>query len=392
MYTTCAVNILHTLKKPVILFLSLLVSLICANILLSLVYKEKYFFQLVFADSFKAEKSARLFFADQRRIYKLADRLDNGNVYPLHTDNQIWNVDGMGFRPDHKPNDRRGEEMYVILMIGDSFTYGGEVAHLSSYPAILERKLLDDWQNVNVINAGVPGYGPDQQFEYLRELLPEIQPDVVIWNLYENDITDANFYCLFNERDGELTRLPTWKNNVYRQGYMVNALPWPIVRQPMTIVIAHAVGYPIGGDGELPIATAGCTQPITPERLDELAKKVNIILHRASEETQAAGAQIKFVLMPTQQSFLGEEGNPKELAKVEIIRELPIFDDTPLLDLTERFREYAGPEGKDIFNDFYLSKEEEPGAFSRHLNSAGNERAAMEVMEYIFKKELINKD
>lgn len=359
------------------------------NVLLSLVYKEEHFSQLVFSDSFKAEKHARLFFADTEKIYKLADTRENGNVYPLHTDNKVWNVDGLGFRPDHKPNDRLHADIFVILMIGDSFTYGGEVAHLDSYPAVLEKKLLDNWYNVNVINAGVPGYGPDQQLVYLRELLPKINPDLVIWNLYENDITDANYYCLFHEEHGELTSIPSWRNNVYRQGYLVNALPWAVARQPATKVIAHFVGYPFGGSEDLPIATVGCTTPVTPERLEQLGQKVNIILHRAKEAATTAGAQIEFVLMPTQQSFLGAEGDVDELTKVEMIKNLPIFDDTPLLNLTDSFQHYSQEKDKDIFHEFYLSEEEEPGAFSRHLNATGNELSANIVMQYVVEKGLI---
>lgn len=380
------------MKKLSVFFLSFIISLIFVNVVLSFIYDEDHFTQLVLSDSFKAEKRARLFIADPTRIYKLADTQDNGNVYPLQTDNEIWNVDGLGFRPDHKPNDRKGEGTYIILMIGDSFTYGGEVAHLSSYPAILERKLLDSWRNVNVINAGVPGYGPDQQLMYLLELLPEIKPDLVIWNLYENDITDANYYCIFNERDGELLQLPSWKNNVYRQGYFVNVFPWLVVRQPISKIVAHAVGFPIGGDGTLPIATAGCTQKVTPQRLEELGKKVNIILHRASDAAKAGDAQIEFVLMPTQQSFLGQDGDPSELEKVELIYQLPIFDDTPLLDLTDHFNQLSEAEGKDVFHELYLSAKEEPGAFSRHLNPAGNEYAAQQVIEYLLQQDYFPKD
>jgi len=380
------------IKKIGIFFSSLIISLFITNVFFSIFKIEEKLTPFAFPDSFKVAKNTRLFFADKKRIFKLADNPENNNVFPSNTNRQTWNIDKMGFRPDYKPNDKLDENSYVILMIGDSFTYCGEVPHSDSYPAILEKKLLENFPNINVINAGVPGYGPDQQLIYLRELLLKINPNLVVWNIYENDITDTNYYCLFQNDNEKLREIQAWKNNVYRQGIIVDTLPWLIARQPITKIATHFIGKPFGGNTALPISTIGCTEPITNEYLKKLGEKVNIILQTAKEETISTGVKIEFILMPNQQSFIKQEENIEELIKIEIIKQLAIFKNTPLLDLTKEFKKYELDENINIYNDFYLSEKEEPDVFSRHLNSKGNTLAAEKVQEYLVNKYYFTKN
>lgn len=371
--------------KRIILFsISLLISVITINAIFIFLEIEKSF-SFAFPDSFKTEKDIRLFFVDENRIFKLADYKENSNVFPSNTNQETWNVDYLGFRPDHKSNDQL-DNNYVILMIGDSFTYCGEVSHLDTYPTILEKLFLDNGFNVNVINAGVPGYGPDQQLAYLRELLPKIKPDLVVWNIYENDITDSNYYCLFEEKNGELKDISAWRNNVYRQGYIVDTLPWSIARQPATKFIAHFVGHPFGGNKKSPISTIGCTKEITSEYLKKLGKKVNLILETAKNETEILNSKIEFVLIPTQQNFIEQKEDSEELEKVEIIKQLSIFEKNDLIEPIEAFKQYKEENNIIIYNELYLSEEEEPGVFSKHLNKKGNTVTAKKVYDHLTRK------
>lgn len=63
-----------------------------------------------------------------------------------------------------------------ILTIGDSFTFGEEVGDGETFSRYLERIIPD----VEVINAGVHGYGHDQILLYLREEGMKYEPDIVI--------------------------------------------------------------------------------------------------------------------------------------------------------------------------------------------------------------------
>jgi hypothetical protein len=63
----------------------------------------------------------------------------------------------------------------AILMVGDSFGAGGEVADAESWPARLEQTL-----GTQVINAAVGGYGLDQMVLRAEMLLPLLKPRMLL--------------------------------------------------------------------------------------------------------------------------------------------------------------------------------------------------------------------
>ena len=89
---------------------------------------------------------------------------------------------------EKKPND------YRILALGDSFTWGAYGTELNqTFAKILEKKLNERHGKLNyqVINAGVPGYGTDQELAYLENKGSELKPDLVLLNFFVgNDFRD----------------------------------------------------------------------------------------------------------------------------------------------------------------------------------------------------------
>lgn len=82
---------------------------------------------------------------------------------------------------------------YRVLFLGDSFTEGSGRRAECNYPTVVERELaLRMGQAVQVMNAGVSGYGPSQSVALFRELRARgYRVDAVVYNfLIENDFTD----------------------------------------------------------------------------------------------------------------------------------------------------------------------------------------------------------
>jgi hypothetical protein len=78
-----------------------------------------------------------------------------------------------------------------ILFLGDSMVAGFEVEYEETFCArlgeMLSRRL---GRPVQVVNAGVRGYGTDQAYLYFRDRGQKLQPDVVVHWLSENDLLD----------------------------------------------------------------------------------------------------------------------------------------------------------------------------------------------------------
>jgi hypothetical protein len=74
------------------------------------------------------------------------------------------------------------------LAVGDSFTAGSEVADGETWPAQLERLI-----GMPVVNAGSGGYGADQTVMRAEELLPLVQPRVLLVGMLEDDIARVGY-------------------------------------------------------------------------------------------------------------------------------------------------------------------------------------------------------
>jgi hypothetical protein len=76
----------------------------------------------------------------------------------------------------------------AILAAGDSFTAGSEVGDRHSWPAHLEKAL-----GARVINAATGAWGADQIVLRLENLMPALEPRVVIASFLDDDIMRAGF-------------------------------------------------------------------------------------------------------------------------------------------------------------------------------------------------------
>jgi lysophospholipase L1-like esterase len=154
-----------------------------------------------------------------------------------------------------EPESRRSNT-YRILTLGDSQAFGFGVTDKETFAYQLEAKLQKQYPDINVqvLNAGVPGYGTADQFAFLELRGKALKPDLVIVQfLSVNDIEESRYPATTwaDVRGGMLANtsaeqapaqfLPWWrrlqdwlKNNIHlarllsdRLGYL--AMKWGIL-------------------------------------------------------------------------------------------------------------------------------------------------------------------
>jgi GDSL-like Lipase/Acylhydrolase family len=98
------------------------------------------------------------------------------------------------FKPDGRP---------VMLFLGDSFVWGVDAEANERFTDLL-RDRLPEFQTVN---AGVSGYGTDQEYLWLRRIWPSVRPSVVVL-----------LFCTDNDRQDNSSNL---RYNRYHKPYFV---------------------------------------------------------------------------------------------------------------------------------------------------------------------------
>ncbi len=110
------------------------------------------------------------------------------------------------------------------MALGDSFTEGDGAPYDSSYVSLLNKKLLAAGDTFYVMNAGVCGSDPFNNFILLRDRLLIYKPDIILQVLASNDMTTDILLRGGMERfqeDGTLKYRPApWWEPLYAVSYI----------------------------------------------------------------------------------------------------------------------------------------------------------------------------
>ena len=93
-----------------------------------------------------------------------------------------------GLREDESVGYEKPGGTQRVLVVGDSFTLGYTVDRPETITQLLQDELRAQGRSVQVVNAGTEGYSTDQEVLWLAREGAKYDPDVVILQMYENDI------------------------------------------------------------------------------------------------------------------------------------------------------------------------------------------------------------
>jgi lysophospholipase L1-like esterase len=134
-------------------------------------------------------------------------RVNEPNAVYRHqsADVSVWfRINSKGLRADREYPYEKPAGVKRIVCIGDSFTAGYEVDLEDCFTRVLERELNAPGRAVEVLDAGVSGFGTAEELLYLERELIRYQPDVVVVSFYGNDLMDNVRSDLFGLDHGEL--------------------------------------------------------------------------------------------------------------------------------------------------------------------------------------------
>lgn len=105
-------------------------------------------------------------------------------------------INNVGVRDDEDVGPKAPHEKRV-LVLGDSLVLSVQVPFAATFTEDLERRLnaavpAGDTTHYRVINAGVQGYGPVEAWLFFRDVLRQLEPDIVLVSVFVgNDAEEA---------------------------------------------------------------------------------------------------------------------------------------------------------------------------------------------------------
>ncbi len=124
-----------------------------------------------------------------------------------------FTLNSRGFKDREYPLEKP-DGSYRIIAIGDSFNFG-IVPHQYNYLTVLEEKLTQQNQQIELINMGIPGMGPRDYLSLLLNEGLEFQPDMLLLSFYiGNDFMDNQFKA--NERRWEISYVASFLRSLIK--------------------------------------------------------------------------------------------------------------------------------------------------------------------------------
>jgi peptidoglycan/LPS O-acetylase OafA/YrhL len=314
------------------------------------------------------------------RGYSLKPNLDlrlkyNNYDYQLRT-NSLGLV-GPEVKANREPGDFR------ILVLGDAFSMPEGVEYEKAYPAIVERLLAERGiaDSVEVISAGVTGYGPRETLAQIRELAPLLKPDLVIYQFFVNEFGEAALDADFRRQAIGLVPSGSIDHQIFLSTQLYG---W-------SERVGSSIHERLTGDSDrwryqkalLHYLRAGESQFYTPERVDLVEQLVGDIKRVIDD----IGAEFNIVYVPaaaavtkpSHMDYFPKEVDLSNSRRFDINRPRRLLHgivsrlDIQMLDLTDALK----------------TNQRQPVYFpeSWHWNEVGHRVAAQEIVKFILNDE-----
>ncbi len=151
--------------------------------------------------------------------------------------NEYWNPNNsLGYRDDEPTR-----ESYCILFVGDSFTEGHGIDHVSQrFSNVVKSRLKNTDPTTKVINIGRSGSNTQDEFARMITVVNKLKlkPKTIVLQYCVNDIEDQAFeYGMKLERPIPYSNIPSFTVPIFKGSYLLDYIYWGI-RGP-----SHYMGF-----------------------------------------------------------------------------------------------------------------------------------------------------
>ncbi len=159
------------------------------------------------------EKNPNLPEEERFRVNNIYPYLLNPGVNLTYWGNEtlLWPtsviINQAGFR-DHDYTVKKPDDIFRIVLLGDSLTFGLGINLEDSVAKVLERLLNQHGRKYEVLNGGLPDSSGYLQYLFFKRTLAKYHPDIVLWFYSPKD-----FNCLDIKTANEIVKTPYFHNN-----------------------------------------------------------------------------------------------------------------------------------------------------------------------------------
>jgi hypothetical protein len=348
--------------------------------------------------------------------YPVFDAYDHDRAIALKPDKEGWyhgegkaylKINSLGYR-DIEHRKQKPPGVFRIAVLGDSFTEARQVdiaatfwkrleAHLQGRPEFSNRR-------VEVLNFGIGGYGPTQEFLTLKKHVLDFSPDLVILAFCPGNDLSSNskqivsqvnrsftpFYVL---RDGQLVLDNSFRDlsiDYLQRRFLLASIHYSrileIVNQARRVVVLRAMQQQPNKSYEIGLLDEEFLEP--KDEVWKEAWRVNdAILAEMNKEVLQAGARFVLVTLTTpiqvDPNVAKREQLQRSLGVSDLfyterrLRQLGQMLGFPVITLAERLQHAATQSGE------YLHGFENSGMGTGHWNERGHHLVAEILAEEI---------
>jgi lysophospholipase L1-like esterase len=260
-------------------------------------------FRLVFPQVFDVHPRG-MYSADEAVGYALTPGF-NGILERAEFSHEV-DTNALGLR-GAEPRPRRANT-FRIVCLGDSFTWGFGVQTSDTFAARLEQALADKYPalDIQVLNAGVPGYGTADQLRFLESRSAMLDPDLVVLQfLPGNDFMENRRPAkgVYEPQDGWLVVKADALDPAEAEPAWFRALGWVKRNSHLASFVSERVGYLAMRSGLLPQRALSRGYDFD----EDDARLAIELLTNVALTADALGAATIFVFSPGQAPVLSDD-------------------------------------------------------------------------------------